>query len=446
MFNSISFNFQFSNFYCNSFSFDESTSTYSFDVISNKKTTDLVCPHCGAKVHVYDNSIVHLKDMPLKAGTCNILNVFLHRYRCTSCKKTFSEDIPFKHIGSRITERLSNFIKSFLRHHMSIKDIAAITGVHWETISRIHTHYMKEKIEERTAKLAMANYRPKYLAVDEFAIHKGHTYATCVMDIETGDVIWVGKGRAINDFNKFFRETPIEYLDDVKAVAMDMNASYNRLVEENLPNADIVYDRYHFQAQFGKDVLGAVRLEEARLHKECATQIKEFIKDCTSKDEKDELKKLAKAESLLYSKLKKSRWTLLKNGKNLEEENTNALKQILENHSKLAVCYAMKEEMIRLYDLTDVEEARDGWLNWFEAAKQSNIPQLKKFAELKEKRLPGLISHARHNISTGKLEGFNNKIKVAKRIGYGYRNDEHFFTMIKYLSLPVTRNQSPRNP
>ena len=163
-------------------------------------------------------------------------------------------------------------------------------------------------------------------------------------------------------------------------------------------------------------------------------------------DERNELKRLAKVESSLYSKLKRARWTLLKNGTNLEEDNIDKLKGILENHSNLAVCYAMKEEMIRLYGLTDVKEARDGWLCWFEAAKQSGIPQLQKFAKLKEKRLPGLIAHAQHNISTGKLEGFNNKIKVAKRIGYGYRNDEHFFTMIKYLSLPATRNQSPRNP
>ena len=444
--NSISFDFQFSNFYCNSYSFDEFTSTYSFDVISNKKTSDIICPRCGAKVHVYDSSTVHLKDMPLRADRSSILKVHLHRYRCTSCKVSFSEEIPFKHPGSRVTGRLSGFIKSFLKHHMSIKDIAAITGVHWETISKIHKQYMEELLEERATELSLENYHPRYLAVDEFAIHKGHTYATCVMDIERGDVLWVGKGRAINDFIKFFQEIPVDYLSDVEAVAMDMNASYNRLVEENLPNAEIVYDRYHFQAQYGKDVLGSVRLEEARIHQERATQIKEILKDDMPNDERNELKRLAKVESSLYSKLKRARWTLLKNGTNLEEDNIDKLKGILENHSNLAVCYAMKEEMIRLYGLTDVKEARDGWLCWFEAAKQSGIPQLQKFAKLKEKRLPGLIAHAQHNISTGKLEGFNNKIKVAKRIGYGYRNDEHFFTMIKYLSLPATRNQSPRNP
>lgn len=446
MTNSISFNFQFSNYSCNSFSFDKSTSTYSFDVISNRPTSDISCLHCGSKVHIYDSSTVRLKDLPPSAGTRSILKVFFHRYRCTSCKTSFSEDIPFRHSGSRVTERLSDFIKSFLKHHMSIKDIAAITGVHWDTISRIHTQYMQEKLEERTAELALSDYRPRYLAVDEFAIHKGHTYATCVMDIEKGDVIWVGKGRAINDFSKFFQETSAEYLANVKAVAMDMNASYNRLIEENLPHADIVYDRYHFQAQYGKDVLGAVRLEQARLHKERAVRIKESITDDMSKNEKDELRKAAKIEGSLYSKLKKSRWTLLKNGSKLAQDNADKLRGILENHSDLAVCYAMKEEMIRLYGLTDVTEAKNGWLNWFDAARQSAIPQLQKFAELKEKRLPGLIAHAQHNISTGKLEGFNNKIKVAKRIGYGYRNDEHFFTMIKFLSLPTARSQSPRNP
>ncbi|MBR0081503.1 MAG: transposase [Clostridia bacterium] len=64
-----------------------------------------------------------------------------------------------------------------------------------------------------------------------------------------------------------------------------------------------------------------------------------------------------------------------------------------------------------------------------------------KFAELKDKRLNGFISHAAYPISTVKLEGFNNKIKVAKRIGYDFRNDDYFFTLIKYLSLSSVRKR-----
>ena len=104
----------------------------------------------------------------------------------------------------------------------------------------------------------------------------------------------------------------------------------------------------------------------------------------------------------------------------------------------------MKEEMCRLYTLTDYAQTLDGWTKWFEAAKESEIPALVKFAEQKEKRIPGLAAHAVFPISTGKLEGFNNKIKVAKRIGYGYRNEGYFFTLIRYMSIPAVRTQSPK--
>ncbi len=57
-----------------------------------------------------------------------------------------------------------------------------------------------------------------------------------------------------------------------------------------------------------------------------------------------------------------------------------------------------------------------------------------------------LAAHALFPISTGKLEGFNNKIKVAKRIGYGYRAEDYFFTLIRYLSLPTVRRSDPTFP
>ena len=82
------------------------------------------------------------------------------------------------------------------------------------------------------------------------------------------------------------------------------------------------------------------------------------------------------------------------------------------------------------------------WTKWFQAAKESEIPALVRFAVQKEKLLPGLSAHAIHPISVGKLEGFNNKIKVAKRIGYGYRDDDFFFTLIRYLSIPSVRSPS----
>lgn len=84
----------------------------------------------------------------------------------------------------------------------------------------------------------------------------------------------------------------------------------------------------------------------------------------------------------------------------------------------------------------------EGWTAWFKEAEKSGIPALVKFARLKEKRPGGLVTHALHPISTGKLEGFNNRIKVAKRIGYDYRNEDYFFSLIRYIPIPSNRHQS----
>ena len=345
-----------------------------------------------------------------------------HRFRCSACGETFTEKTPFKYPGTRITTFAAQWIKALLSKGLSISAAQKLTGIHWDTIQKVQKEVMDKALAERKQVLTSEGYRPTFLAVDEFAIYKGHRYATCVMDLETGELIWVGKGRAKKDFVKFFEEIDPSFLSEVKAVAMDMNAAYNVLVEEHLPKAKIVYDRYHMQAQFGRDVLGVVRLEEARKHQDSSKALKSSLNEISGKAEKKDIKEKAQAEQRAYSKLKNARWTLLRNGKNLSTERQANLDEILSEHESLAVCYAMKEEMTRLFEL------RDG------------IQALEKFARLKEKRLPGLIAHAVYPINTGKLEGFNNKIKVAKRIGYGYRNECYFFTFIRYLSLPFVRS------
>ena len=403
-----------------------------FHLKSNRGTEDVTCPFCNSPVHICGNYSMQLRDMPIYPETKQDIEITYHRYRCQSCARTFNEEIPFKHPETRITERAVSWISAFLRFNIPINTVQKITGVHWDTIKRIQKEIMDEAIADRRRKLLREGYKPKHLAVDEFAIHRGHRYATCVMDLDTGDVLWVGRGRTKADFAIFFQKMDMDYLSEVEAVAMDMNASYNALVNEHMPWAEIVYDRYHMQAQFGKDVLGVARLDEARKHNALAKQLKED--GCP--------KAVIKEEKKLYSEVKRARWILLAGKDSLSDKDVSSLKKILDDHADLALCHAMKEEMTRLFDLRDEEEARKGWIEWFEGAKASGIPALVRFAERKEKRLDGLIAHASHPISTGKLEGFNNRIKVAKRIAYGYRDEDYFFSLIQFISIPSVRSQS----
>lgn len=208
---------------------------------------------------------------------------------------------------------------------------------------------------------------------------------------------------------------------------MDMNASYNMLVHRYLPGAEIVYDRYHIQAQYSRDVLGQIRLEAAKSHKEKSI---ELTKEGSASAAE------VKSEKQLYSRIKKARWVLLQNHDKLSEEKAQNLNEILATHSDLALCYAMKEELIQLFQITDANEARERWLKWFDAAIHSGVPALMKFARQKVKRLDGLVAHAKFHIYTSRLEGFNNKIKVAKRNAYGFRNLDFFFTYIRFISIP----------
>lgn len=423
---------------CTDFRFENDNNTLWLDFYSQQNTKDVCCLYCGhGSVEVHDNYTTKLTDMPIWSGTKQFLTVKYHKYKCCKCSRVFNEDIGFKDPDARVTTRAATWAKDLLKHGICISSVSRLTGISWAALNNIHTRVMEDTLENRKQYLRAIGYKPSYLAVDEFAIHKGHTYATCVMDLESGEVLWVGNGRGLEDFRKFFEQIDTDYLSNVKAFAMDMNASYNKLVEEYMPDTKIVYDRYHMQAQFGKDVLGSVRLEEARRHKDKAETIRSAITADTDPVSKKELKIQAREESRKYSKIKSARWTILANSTRLSEHKRESLDKILNEHNDLAICYAMKEEMCDLFNITDPDIARVRWKEWFQAAKESHIPQLIKFAELKEKRIEGLISHATYPISTGKLEGLNNKIKVAKRVGYGYRDDNYFFTLVRYISLPA---------
>ncbi len=402
---------------------------------SKQETKAVSCPHCQGEVYADGYGRTTLKDMPVWYGMAQELTFVCHRYECRRCGKKFTEKVPLQHPGTKVTDRAARWVQAMLRFKVSIRSIQGLTGIHWETIRKLHLEAMESTLEKHLEELKASGYRPRLLAVDEFAIRKGHTYATCVMDLETGEVLWVGEGRSKEEFERFFTETDPSFLSAVMAVAMDMNASYHILVKKHFPDAKIVYDRYHMQAQFGKDVLGVVRLTEARAHKEKSKAIQESLSRLQG-DELKHAKDEARQEKRQYTQVKRARWALLKKPEDLKESQAAHLVEILGTHSNLAICYAMKEEMRNLYDLRDPIAAEAGWRKWFTAAKESGIPALVRFAELKEKRIDGLIAHAIYPISTGKLEGFNNKIKVAKRLAYGYRDNHFFFTLVRFLSTP----------
>ena len=119
---------------------------------------------------------MNLRDMPIWVGCKQELCFITHSHRCTKCRTCFTEEVPFKYPGTRITRRAAGWVRELLRGRLSIKAVQEITGIHWDTVHHIHEEMMEEALESRAEELRKAKYKPTQLAVDEFAIHKGHIY------------------------------------------------------------------------------------------------------------------------------------------------------------------------------------------------------------------------------------------------------------------------------
>ena len=241
--------------------------------------------------------------------------------------------------------------------------------------------------------------------MDEFAIQKGHRYATVIIEPTTRRVIWVGRGRGREDVRPFFELLGREGCERLKAVVMDMNGAYATEVQERCPQAEIVYDLFHVVAKYGREVVDRVRVDEANR---------------LSGDR--EARKLVKG----------ARWLLLRNRENITAAHDRTrLEDLLKANKRLFKVYLLKDDLKHLWDYRSEGWAKRFWKGWYNRAIRSRIEPLKKFARRLKEYLPGILSHCRWPFHTSVLEGINNKIKVIKRMAYGFRDDEYFFLKIR---------------
>jgi len=355
----------------------------------------LTCPHCSSSsFSVHDTVYRQIRERDLFH-----LKVWLHvpvrRVLCSSCGPKV-QYISWLSPGARLTKQLQNYAAS-LCELLPIKHVAKLLNLSWHTV---------KEIDKR--RLATVVKPPNWsevsrLVMDEFALFKGHRYATVVADADTHQVLWVGVGRSRKQIRPFF-ELMGKHCKHIEAVAMDMNTAFDLEVQMHCPNASIVYDLFHVIAKYGREVIDRVRLDEAHL----------------LKDDKPARKWV-----------KRARWVLLKNRSNMDETQQHYLDELLAKNHNLMVVYVLKAQLKELWYCDSIEQAKTFWDVWWQQVQDSNIEPLKLFARRLKPYLAGIISSAVHRINTSKLEGINNKIKVIKRMAYGFRDTGYFFLKIR---------------
>ena len=129
--------------------------------------------------------------------------------------------------------------------------------------------------------------------------------------------------------------------------------------------------------------------------------------------------------------IKGSRWLLLRNRKNLTWKDRVRLKELLSANRRLLAVHVLMADLKHLWDYRYAGAAERFFKRWMSRAMRSRIEPLKAFARKLKEYLPGILAHCRWPLHTSLLEGINNKIKVIKRMAYGYRDDEYFFLKIR---------------
>ena len=186
---------------------------------------------------------------------------------------------------------------------------------------------------------------------------------------------------------------------------MDMNGAFEQEVRAPAPQVRIVYDLFHVVAKYGRKIIDRVRVDETnRLH----------------------------TDRTARRLVKGSRWLLLHNRENVTREADQVrLMELLAANRALMITYVLKDDLKALWSYRHEGYARRFRLGWYRRAMRSRVEPLKAFARKLHAHLPGLLAHCRYPLHTSVLEGIKNKIKVIKRLAYGFRDDQCFFLKIR---------------
>lgn len=357
----------------------------------------MACSGCEEVVtSVHDRVERWIRDLPAWGADTQLL-VHLRRVKCQRCG-TRMEKVSWLEPYARVTKRLAQSI-AHLCDVLPVKQAGAYYGVSWHAAKRIHKHYLKETLGEPDLSDVTV------IGMDEFAIQKGHRYATVIVEPQTRRVLWVGRGRKREDIRPFFEMLGKDGCERIEAAVMDMWEAFEQEVRTHCKQAKIVYDLFHVLGNYGREVIDRVRVDEA-----------------------NRLRDNKSARQVI----KGSKWLLLRNKENLKRrEDRVKLKELLAANKRLATAYILKDDLKHLWDYTYEGAAIRFWNQWYNRAIRSRIEPLKKFARKLKERLPGIFSHCQYPFNTSILEGINNKIKVIKRMAYGFRDDEYFFLRIR---------------
>ena len=363
-------------------------------LVLEKRELKVKCPHCGkATDKLHQNHRYIVRDLAFGEEKV-YLRINRRQMRCDHCGQKFSEEFNLVKKKRNYTERLRDkIIKEVLES--DIKNVAQRYEFSEQEVETMLRELGEDLIGKKPDGL-------RRLGIDEIAVVKGQkNYYVILTDIEKRKIVGLIEKRTKEEIEKYLETWGEEVLSQIEEVSIDLWVTYKNIAKEMMPNAEVVADRFHVMKQVNDELD-----RERRKTKRKAEQLKD-------EEEKEKI----------LSTIKKSKYVLLKNEKDLSDEELNKLSQVQEVVPKLGEMHSLKEELREIFEESkDWVEGLFKFCDWLKDA-HNYYPQS---CGTIRRWIGEIIAYFDHGTTQGVVEGINNKLKLIKRRGYGFRNFDNF--------------------
>jgi len=324
----------------------------------------------------------------------------VRRVVCRSCGVRTMQ-VPWARTGSRFTRRFEDEVAWFLQRADQTAT-AQYFGIAWESAGRIARRVVEEKLAGR-------GHAARFMGVDEISYGRPRKFLTVVVDHETGQVVWAAEGKNAETLGKYFNSLTAAEREAIEVVTMDMSAAFKKAVEESVPTAVIVYDRFHVMQLLSRAV-DEVRRAEMR----------------------------ACLDPAVKAMLKGTRWALLKNEWNLTLSEQQKLAALPKVNGRLYRARLLRDAFQIIFQCETVQEADARWNEWKGWALRSRLKPFLTLARTIADHWEGIRRFIELRITNAPVEGYNSKIRMISHRAFGFHHPSSLIAMIKLNCAGIT--------
>jgi transposase len=321
------------------------------------------------------------------------LRYTLRRVHCRRCGVVI-EMVPWAEPKAGFTRDFEDHV-AYLAQQASQTTVATTMRIAWRTVGDIIERTMSRRCDPNLLDGL------EHIGIDELSYRRHHEYVTVVVDHVSQRVVWAHEGKNAETLGHFFDDLGPERAACIKTATLDMSAAYIDAVSTRVPQATLVFDRFHVQ-RLVQDALDEVRRDEVRALEDAGER----------------------------AGLKKTRWALLKNPWNLSAVEAERLVMIQKDNRRLYRAYLLKSSLSDILGRRQVNVVREKLEQWIIWAIRSRLKPFKKAAKTIRKYIDGIVAIVTTGLNNGRTEGLNGKIRVITRRAYGFHSASALISLI----------------